>query len=151
MEVIAKSRRETTTLWPGRFSAAAMVLSAILLSGCVGGRYDLAAGLNVDRSLKTGSVPGSSGDRISDEATVRNAVSSLDLARYEGDPIPWANSASGSAGVISRVAETRDGAGTLCRDFTTTRHSYRGVSSYRGRACMTRAGDWALVHFEQQT
>ena len=139
------------TLWPCRCSVAAVALSAILLSGCVGGRYDLAAGLKVDRSVKTSSIPGSSGDRVSDEATIRNAVSSLDLSRYRGDPIPWANSASGSAGVISRVAEIRDEGGTLCRDFTTTRHSYRGVAGYKGRACMTQGGDWSLLSFEQQS
>ena len=79
---------------------------------------------------------------------VRNAVSSADLARIGGSPIPWANSASGSAGVISSIAENRDNAGRPCRDFVTTRHSYQGIANYSGRTCLASSGEWLLLAFD---
>lgn len=126
-----------------------MAISATLLCGCVSS-LDLFSGGKVDSGVKTSSVPSSGGDRLSDETTVRNAVSSADLARNAGNPIPWANSASGSAGVINRIAETRDAAGRPCRDFVTTRHSYQGIANFSGRTCLGNGGEWLLLSFDRQ-
>ena len=126
-----------------------MALSAGLLTGCMGS-LDLFSGDKVDTATKTSSVPAPGTDRASDETTVRNAVSSVDLSRNGGNPIPWANSASGSAGVISSVSESRDTGGRLCRDFVTTRHSYQGIANFRGRTCAGSSGEWLLLNFDRQ-
>lgn len=121
-------------------------VACLALSGCMSG-LDIAGGASVDTSVATGSVPtGRSSDTVSDEVTVRNAVSSADIERTGGAPIAWANTSSGSAGVISNIAETRDN-GTLCRDFITTRHSYQGIAQFRGRTCLLQTGEWHLMSF----
>ncbi|WP_288080778.1 RT0821/Lpp0805 family surface protein [Shinella sp.] len=124
-----------------------MTLCGASLSGCMGG-LDLFDGGKVD-AVRTSSVPAGT-ERLTDEITVRNAVSSADLARIGGSPIPWANSASGSAGVISSIAENRDSAGRPCRDFVTTRHSYQGIANYSGRTCLASSGEWLLLAFDLQ-
>lgn len=116
------------------------------LSGCMSG-LDIAGGAPVDKSVSTGSVPSArSSDTISDEVTVRNAVSSADVQRIGSAPIAWANRSSGSAGVINNIAETHDN-GTVCRDFTTTRHSYQGIAQFEGRTCLLQTGEWHLMRF----
>jgi 17 kDa outer membrane surface antigen len=104
----------------------------------------------VDRSVTTGSVAtGSVTDSISDELTVRNAVSSADLSKLGAAPLPWANSSTGSAGVIRDVTESHDGA-VLCRDFATTRHSYEGIAQFSGKTCLIGNGQWQLMMFRKQ-
>lgn len=125
------------------------MVSAVLLCGCTS-TLDLLPTSKVDTAVKTSSVGAEAKGRVSDETTIRNAVSSVDLERNAGNPIPWANSASGSAGVISRVGEKRDEAGRLCRDFVTTRHSYQGIANFRGRACESDGGEWMLLSFDRQ-
>ena len=98
MEVIAKSWPETNPYWVRSLAIVVVMMSGGLLSGCMGG-LDVFSDSKVD-TLRTGTVSNGSVERLSDEMTVRNAVSSADLARTTGNPIPWANSASGSAGVI---------------------------------------------------
>jgi len=120
--------------------------SGALLSGCMGG-LDLFDD-KVD-TVRTSAVA-TSAERLTDEITVRNAVSSADLAHTAGSPIPWANSASGSAGVISTIAENRDTAGRTCRDFVTTKHSYQGIANYSGRTCLGSSGEWLLLAFDLQ-
>ncbi|QRM56840.1 hypothetical protein F3Y30_08365 [Sinorhizobium sp. BG8] len=116
----------------------------------MGTGLDLASSMKVDKVVKTGSVPGFAKDNASDESTVRNAVTSTDLSRNGGNPISWANTASGSAGVISSIAETHEETGRVCRDFTTTRHSYQGIAKFAGRTCTTNNGDWMLLSFDRQ-
>jgi hypothetical protein len=111
---------------------------------------DFASGKSVDTTVKTSSVPVSGGERSSDETTVRNAVSSADLGKTAGNPIPWANAASGSAGIINTIAESQDAAGRKCRDFVTTRHSYQGIANFSGRTCMVNSGEWMLLNFDQK-
>lgn len=125
------------------------MVSAALLCGCTS-TLDLFPTSKVDTTVKTSSVGADAKGRVSDETTIRNAVSSADLARNAGNPIPWANSASGSAGVISRIAEKRDETGRLCRDFDTTRHSYQGIANFHGRACAGDGGEWLLLSFDRQ-
>ena len=130
-------------------AVVAITTSAALLSGCMSG-LDLFADSKVDSTIRTSTVANGNVERLSDEVTVRNAVSSADLARTEGAAIPWANSASGSAGVISSIAENQDTAGRPCRDFVTTKHSYQGIANFTGRTCMGNSGEWLLLAFDRQ-
>lgn len=111
---------------------------------------DFVSEMTVDKAVKTSAVPGARLDNTTDAATVRNAVSSADLTRNSGSPIPWANTVSGSAGVVSSVMELSDENGRTCRDFTTTLHSYTGIANYDGRACVSSDGMWALTRFDRQ-
>ncbi|MCR6499152.1 RT0821/Lpp0805 family surface protein [Shinella sp. CPCC 101442] len=147
MNVIAKSRPETKPYWARCIAVVAVTTSAALLSSCMSG-LDLFEDSKVDSTIRTSTV--ANGERLSDETTVRNAVSSADLVQSAGQPIPWANSASGSAGVISTIAENRDGAGRTCRDFVTTKHSYQGIANYSGRTCLGNSGEWLLLAFDLQ-
>ncbi|WP_411033158.1 RT0821/Lpp0805 family surface protein [Shinella sp. BYT-45] len=149
MKVITKTRPETKPYWTRWRGLAAAMMSGVVLSGCMSG-LDLFSDSNVDKTVRTSTVPNGGTERLSDEITVRNAVSSADLARTGGSPIPWANSASGSAGVISSIAENRDNAGRTCRDFVTTKHSYQGIASFTGRTCMGNSGEWLLLAFDRQ-
>jgi hypothetical protein len=103
----------------------------------------------VDRSISTGTIPKFNSGAQSDEATVRNAVTSADLAKVGDNPLPWANSATGTAGVVSTIREARN-QGHVCRAFTTTRHSYEGIAMFSGQACLTETGDWLLTAFDRQ-
>lgn len=126
--------------------ALSVCAASLALSGCMSS-LDLAGSGSVDTNVSTGSVPaGRSSDTVSDEVTVRNAVSSADVQRVGSAPIAWANTASGSAGVINNIAESHDN-GTVCRDFTTTRHSYEGIAQFEGRTCLLQTGEWHLMRF----
>ncbi|MCV3735492.1 RT0821/Lpp0805 family surface protein (plasmid) [Rhizobium sp. TRM96647] len=138
------------TLWTMRSRLPILALCALPLAGCMAGGLDLASDMKVDKAVKTSAVPGQKSDNTSDAATVRNAVSSADLARNDGGPIPWANTVSGSAGVVTGLAELNDDAGRTCRDFTTTLHSYAGIANYDGRACVGGDGIWTLTRFDRQ-
>lgn len=125
---------------------AALCLTATSLSGCLGG-LDFSGTPDVDRTVSTSSVPAVRTDEDnSDAVTVRNAVSSADVTRVAGNPIPWANTSSGSAGVISSIAEEQVN-GTTCRRFTTTRHSYQGIAKFDGNTCLLGNGEWYLTSF----
>lgn len=117
----------------------------IALSGCMGAGLDVTS-RDVDRSVATGSVPIRNTENLSDALTVRNAVSSADVTKMAGNPIPWANSSSGSAGVISSINEEQVN-GVTCRRFTTTRHSYEGIAKFDGNTCMMQNGEWMLTSF----
>ncbi|HTO32930.1 MAG TPA: RT0821/Lpp0805 family surface protein [Pararhizobium sp.] len=146
MQDIAKWNDDTKAL--SRLTGlAALCLSASLLSGCMSAGLDLAGGQDVDRNVSTGSVPPvTTEENNSDAITVRNAVSSADMSRIGTNPIPWANSTSGSAGVISSIAEEQVN-GTTCRRFTTTRHSYQGIAKFDGNTCLLGDGQWYLTSF----
>ncbi|WP_455272443.1 RT0821/Lpp0805 family surface protein [Rhizobium herbae] len=145
MQDIAKWIKDTKVLsrLPG---IAAVCLTATTLSGCLGG-LDFAGSSDVDRTVATSSVPSVRNDEDnSDAITVRNAVSSADISKVVGNPIPWANSMSGSAGVISSISEEQVN-GTTCRRFTTTRHSYQGIAKFDGNTCLLDSGAWYLTSF----
>lgn len=90
-------------------------------------------------------------DSVSDEVTVRNAVSSADLSQMQQSVnIPWANSSTGSAGVVNSIREENNGS-YVCRTFITTRHSYRGISNYGGKACLVGSGEWQIIEFKEMT
>lgn len=150
--VIAKSKSRTKgSLILGRH-AAAVCLAGLSLAGCTSSLDLFGSTEKVDRNIATGTVPTGpqhTGTALSDEATVRNAVTSADLARLGDASLPWANTATGSAGVVSQIREARS-EGHVCRDFTTTRHSYEGIAMFSGQACLIGSGDWMLTAFDRQ-
>jgi hypothetical protein len=129
---------------------AAVVAVPVLLSSCMGLGLESA-----DTKITTNSVDNPTtrapADTVSDEITVRNAVSSADLSRMSGSvSIPWANTTTGSAGVITSIREENNGS-YVCRTFITTRHSYRGISNYGGKACLVGSGEWQVVAFKEMS
>ncbi|NTF41163.1 hypothetical protein A6U86_00535 [Rhizobium sp. AC27/96] len=150
MEVIAKSTVHTKRKLAKGVTTAVALVSFFTLGGCVGGGMDYLSSAKVDRSVSTGTVPTApvTTDSISDETTVRNAVTSADLQKLNGQTIPWANASTGSAGVIDTIVES-NGSGVVCRQFRTTRHSYEGIASFSGRTCLVGQGIWQLLSFQQ--
>lgn len=102
-----------------------------------------------DPSLVTNSVPDTAAanpDQISDEATIRNAVSSANLGVLGPKPLAWANQDTGSSGTVSEIAEAREN-GQLCRRFKTSRESFEGIALFAGKACLEDSGEWAMSGF----
>ncbi|MCF6117934.1 MAG: hypothetical protein EOS07_02105 [Mesorhizobium sp.] len=130
--------------------AAAIVLVALPLAACGAGGFSLEQA-EVDRTILTSSTPASAlpidQDRASDQATIRNAVSSADIQELGGQAVPWANSDTGSRGSITELAESRDN-GQLCRRFTASRESFDGVALFRGEVCLAGAGAWRMQDFK---
>ena len=123
----------------------------LFLSGCFGMGDDIAGFDATDKKLTTNSVQSgyaAPSDTVSDEITVRNAVSSADISKPDAITIPWANTSTGSAGVINAIREENNGS-YVCRLFRTTRHSYRGISNYDGKACLVGSGEWQLITFKE--
>nr|CAD6422622.1 lipoprotein [Rhizobium sp. Q54] len=150
MVLIAKSL--TRSKWPAGSTARtlALVIAGLCTASCTSSLDLLGSASKVDRSISTGTVARKGSDTtLSDETTVRNAVTSADLSLLGDAPLPWANAATGSAGVVSTIKEARD-TGRVCRDFTTTRHSYEGIAMFSGQACLTGRGDWLLTAFDRQ-
>ncbi|MCX7304654.1 MAG: RT0821/Lpp0805 family surface protein, partial [Hyphomicrobiales bacterium] len=89
---------------------AGMLCAATFLSACGAGGFSLKQA-DVDRSLYTSNVPVSQtpydAERLSDEATIRNAVTSADIETLAGAPLPWANAQTGARGQVSNLAESR--------------------------------------------
>ncbi len=133
---------------PGNgFQFLAVLPLCVALCGCMS--FDFFDS-KADTGLTTNAVtPKKSQDRVSDEATVRNAVTSADLARLGDTPLPWANASTGSAGVVSAIRENRAN-GAVCRSFTTTRHAYDGIANFSGDACLAPNGEWQLMRFSRQ-
>jgi surface antigen len=137
---------------PGlRLAPAALLLCAsTLLSACGSGGFSLEKA-EVDRTFYTSNVsaPRTSveAERLSDEATIRNAVTSADIETIAGAPLPWANAETGARGQVTAIVETR-GKGTLCRAFSATRESFDGIGMFKGEACMVASGAWRMQSFE---
>lgn len=126
---------------------AAVCLTMLVLPGCMGAGLGVFGTSSVDRSVATGTVPvAKTSDGLSDAVAVRNAVSTADISQGGTSVIPWANTASGSAGVISSIEEDH-ASGVLCRRFTTTRHSFEGIAKFDGRTCRLDNGEWYLTSF----
>ncbi|MDK4738780.1 RT0821/Lpp0805 family surface protein [Rhizobium sp. CNPSo 3464] len=150
MEVIAKSTVHTKRKLAKGATMAIAIFSLFSLGGCVGGGMDMLSSTKVDRSVSTGTIPTApvTTDSVSDETTVRNAVTSADLAKLNGQPVPWANASTGSAGVIDTIVEN-NASGQVCRQFRTTRHSYDGIANFFGKTCLIGQGEWQLLSFQQ--
>lgn len=86
-------------------------------------------------------------ERVSDEVTVRNAISAVDPQTAGGETIAWANADTGSRGAISALVESREANDVLCRQFTTTRESFDGVALYQGKACKVGPNSWQMMAF----
>jgi hypothetical protein len=134
-----------------RFAPAASLAACLVLTACGAGGFSMRQA-EVDPTILTGDIPAPAGrdtdaDRLSDQATVRNAVSSADLELLSGEPVRWANEHTGGRGSITGLTESRSG-GKVCRGFVTTRESYDGVRLFRGEACMVSAGIWRMEAFE---
>ena len=136
---------------PARSAGLLAILAGLsFLAGCAAGGFSLDKA-EADPTILTGAVGDTSPavvdvDQLSDETTVRNAVSSADIELMKGAPIPWANAETGARGAISSLVEERV-AGRLCRRFTTSRERFDGVALYRGEACMVAPGAWQLKDF----
>lgn len=133
-----------------RVGAMAVVLAGALLGGCVAGDYGLDKA-ETDKTIITGSVSPAGTvapdpEQLSDEATIRNAVSAADVELQAGTPVPWANAETGSRGAINSLVEERRPDG-LCRRFTTSRERFDGVALYKGEACMVAPGAWQMKGF----
>ena len=129
-----------------------LVAGAGLSLAACGARGVTLEDVAVDRSLVTGSVPAArptppDAAIVSDEGTIRNAVSSAIVEDIGGNGLGWANAYTGSRGTISNVVEARE-AGILCRSFTASRESYAGIHMFRGETCLGPANSWAMTAFE---
>lgn len=127
----------------------ALLAAMLPLCACASGGFSLEKA-EVDHTILTGDISGApvaDPERLSDEATIRNAVSSADIEGLGGDPLPWANAGTGSRGAITALAEHKEN-GSLCRRFTTSRESYDGVGLYRGEVCMAAPGAWRMHAFK---
>jgi surface antigen len=133
--------------WPVVPGCCVIVLA---LSGCASGGFSMKQA-EVDRSLYTSNIPaaGKTKDtlQLSDEATVRDAVSSVDISTLGSSPLSWANTETGARGSITELAEYSDRS-LLCRKFTTSRISFDGVKLYRGETCRGRTGGWLMHSFD---
>ena len=130
--------------------APALIVAALPLAGCASGGFDLAR-TEIDQSSLTGALPntGTPPDavRVSDEATIRNAVSSADPDQAKVQPLAWANADTGSRGAISSMLEKKEN-GVICREFTASRESFDGVALYSGDACQGDRGNWFMRSFK---
>ena len=129
-----------------------MLAALVLLApaGCAMSGFSIEKAVP-DNTTITGSVPAAQqGEpdkgKLSDQTTVRNAISALDFRKWGETPIPWANPETGSQGTITTVAETKTDTG-LCRRFQTSREAFDGVSLYRGETCLEKDGAWMLKSF----
>ncbi len=147
VKVIAKSSRHKKDL-TAKVGVMTLTISAMLaLSGCMGS-MDMFGG-GVDKSISTSTVTNQKNpETVSEEMTVSNAVTSADVTKLDGKPLPWANASTGSAGVITAIAEQTGGA-SVCRTFQTTRHSYRGIANFSGQTCLRDDGRWQLLSFQE--
>ncbi len=134
-------------IWPSLLCAG---LGVLTLSACAAKGVDLAQA-DVDKSLYTSNVAAdpkaSEPERVSDEATIRNAVSAADIQGMSGTALAWANTETGSRGAITALDEHQE-QGRLCRRFTTSRESYDGVALFKGEACKAQSGDWRMLDFK---
>ncbi len=135
-----------------RKASMILVIAATLpLSGCFGSSMDLFGSDNVDSSISTSTVSKKGNPAShSDELTVQSAVSSVDLDKTDGKPLPWANASTGSAGVVTAIQEEK-GQGFICRNFSTTRHSYEGIAYFSGKTCTSGTGNWELMSFDRRS
>lgn len=129
---------------------AAVLAAVAMLAACGAGGFSLEKA-EVDRSLVTSKVPTDpdgvkDSGRLSDEMTIRNAVSSADVEGLQGQAIAWANAETGSRGSITDVVESKE-RGVTCRLFTASRESFDGVSLFRGEICTAGAGAWRMLAF----
>lgn len=127
--------------------------AALTLAGCGTKGFSIEDAVP-DRALLTGSIasrqPAAMPDPVilSDEETIRNAVSSAIVESEGVDEIGWANANTGSRGAIRKLTERNEGA-RLCRRFTASRESFDGVHLYNGEACLSSSRNWSMTAFDR--
>lgn len=143
MRDVAKStvvRKIVARLHPCRTGALAALVA---VSGCVGSGLGTASIDKPDTSIVTASIPAQR-QIETDPVTVGDAVVTANPGIDQG--IPWANPATGSAGVISYVEEIKAESFT-CRKFETSRHSYDGIALFVGETCRAPGEGWRVMSF----
>jgi hypothetical protein len=84
---------------------------------------------------------GAERDRLLDEDTIRNAVTSAGIDSIGADGLIWSNPSTGARGTITGLSQRKE-SGQICRSFSATRESYDGVTLYRGDLCLDRRTGW---------
>jgi len=143
----------TVGVFAQAFKAVAVIAAVTTLAGCSmtgRGLDETAVGAIaiVDDNATIASDPfrpaenaeGAARDRLLDEDTIRNAVTSANLNDHDG-AVQWANQSTGSKGTITGIRQ-RKVAGQVCRSFDATRESYDGVTLYQGDLCLDRRTGW---------
>lgn len=120
----------------------------LVMSGCMSSGSSAVSALSLDPMTTAAITPLSAdGEIMSDETVIRDLVGDLSNNQL-GDSLPWSNPLTGSAGVITKVATSIEGAKT-CRLFETTRHGFDGVALFNGRVCRRPDGGWDLVSLDR--
>ena len=102
-----------------------------------------------DRGMISGSI-GNIPTVISDNDIILDAVAQADVKTGPWQDIEWNHPATGDGGVISYIREKRS-ARSVCRSFTTSKHSYDGIAQYNGEICRARMSrEWTLKSIKRQ-
>ncbi|MGB3501931.1 MAG: RT0821/Lpp0805 family surface protein [Mesorhizobium sp.] len=134
-----------------RLTACLLVAAASLSLGACAGGMSLSK-LDADPTIVTAGVSRddvaqTDAKSVSDQMTIRNAVSSVNLQETKG-PLAWANTETDSRGSIFDIVEVKHSA-QLCRSFKTSRESFDGVSIYKGETCTShQGGPWYMRLFK---
>jgi surface antigen len=133
-------------LWRKVLPIAALVVLPVALAACASG--NLLKKAETDRSIITGSVPKTASTvDVTDEETIRNAVTSVDPKAVGPDGLAWTNEATGASGEITGLTEYQDD-GRPCRRFSASVTRFDGVGLYHGEACLGNAGGWRMQAFQ---
>ena len=139
-EAQGKALRGVT--FAGTWSKLLALVLPICLVACASGNILKRA--ETDRSIVTGSIRSNQpADSVTDQETIRNAVTSVDPKQLGPDGLAWMNPATGASGQITGLTEFRQN-GSLCRRFSTSVTRFDGISLYNGEACLGGAGGWQL-------
>jgi surface antigen len=147
----AQAAPSLDTVLRRRLAGVVIVSATLVLSACAGrgGIETLAA----DPTLVTGSaqqVAGAADETtMSDEKTIRDAVSSANIESLGANPLAWANAYTGSRGTVTALSEHKLDDGRVCRKFSTTRESFDGVGVYNGETCTASANNWFMRAFSR--
>jgi surface antigen len=146
----AQAAPSLDTVLRRRLAGVVIVSATLVLSACAGrgGIETLAA----DPTLVTGSaqqVAGADETTMSDEKTIRDAVSSANIESLGANPLAWANAYTGSRGTVTALSEHKLDDGRVCRKFSTTRESFDGVGVYNGETCTATANNWFMRAFSR--
>jgi surface antigen len=147
----AQAAPSLDTVLRRRLAGVVIVSATLVLSACAGrgGIETLAA----DPTLVTGSaqqVAGATDETtMSDEKTIRDAVSSANIESLGANPLAWANAYTGSRGTVTALSEHKLDDGRVCRKFSTTRESFDGVGVYNGETCTASANNWFMRAFSR--
>ncbi|MGN6769833.1 MAG: RT0821/Lpp0805 family surface protein [Rhizobiaceae bacterium] len=132
-------------LWRKFLPIAVLAALPMALAACASG--NLLKRAETDRSIITGSIPSTPMmAKVTDEETIRNAVTSVDPNTLGPNGLAWTNPATGATGQITGLTEFQDG-GHLCRRFSTSLARFDGVGLYHGEACLQNSGGWQLRAF----